>query len=95
MLKKHFTEDSTVGDFAEDPELFRLLKPLLDSCAHVHEKKDKAVEKGDAVSQEMMDATFNTSPLRSVFGFGEGDFDHEKVAEIIHAAQEYVDTKKS
>ena len=41
----------------------------------------------DDLTQEMIDATFGSSPLRSVFGFGEGDFDHEKLAEILKAAE--------
>lgn len=92
VIRKVFSENSTYSDFMNDPELMKIIKPVLDSASHVHEKKPE--QKGEAVSKEMEDKTFASTPLRSVFGFGEGDFDHEKMASILRAAQNYADGRK-
>ncbi len=84
VIEHHFSENSTLDEFTGSPELMKIIQPLIDSFTHSHEEKR---ETSEAITQEMIDATFGSSPLRSVFGFGEGDFDHEKLAEILKAAE--------
>ncbi len=90
VLPLKITEDTTFGVFMDDPELQKLIKPVLDSYGHVHEKKET---KSEAISDEMQEASQKTSPLRCVIGFGEGDFDHERLRQIITAAQKIIDKR--
>lgn len=84
LPKKRFDENSSFSDFMDDPRLAALLKPAIDSFRHVNDRKD--LKKGEAVSAEMMEATFGPTPLRNVLGFGDGTFDHEKLRQITDKA---------
>ncbi len=83
-LPVRFDEDTTYDVFLKDPELTALLEPVLDSHKHVHEKKET---RSEAISAEMDASSLDSSPLRTVIGFGEGDFDHERLRRIIQEAK--------
>ena len=88
LPKKRFDENSTFSDFMDDPRLAALLKPVIDSFNHVNDKKD--LKKGEAVSPEMMAATFGPTPIRNVLGFGDGTFDHEKLRQLTDKANKLI-----
>ncbi len=84
VLPVCFDENTTYDVFLKDPELAPLLKPVMDSHKHVHQKKET---RSEAISAEMDEASFGISPLRSVISFGEGDFDHEKLKKLLEEAK--------
>ncbi len=84
LTRRKFDENSTFSDFMTDPRLEALLKPVVDSFNHVNDKKE--VKKSEAISPEMVEATFGPTPLRSVLGFGDGSYDHEKLKEVTDKA---------
>ncbi len=86
VFRKRFDENSTYSEFIGDERLETLIKPVFDSHRHVN---DKTVgERSEAISQEMIDATFGPTPLRSVLGFGDGTIDHQKLREITDKAND-------
>jgi len=86
VFRKRFDENSTFSDFMGDERLEALIKPVFDSYRHVNDKT--VTERSEAISQEMVDATFGPTPLRAVLGFGDGTIDHEKLKEITDKANE-------
>ena len=79
------TENTCFGDIIGRPELAEDLKPLIDSYMHA-DKKDK--NKGsEAISDKMIEEMLRFSPLRGVISFGDGEYDHEKLAKVIKAMQ--------
>ena len=86
FFRRRFDENSTFSDFMTDERLEALIKPVFDSYRHVNDKT--LTERSEAISQEMVDATFGPTPLRAVLGFGDGTIDHEKLKEITDRANE-------
>ena len=79
------SENTCFGDLMGRPELADDLKPLINSYLHV-DKKDKS--KGtEAISDKMIEEMLRFSPLRGVISFGDGEYDHEKLAKVIKTMQ--------
>ena len=69
-----------------------VLRPLICSYMHI-DKKDKP-KTSDAMNEKMATEGLRFAPLRGVICFGEGDYDHEKLARVIKSLQEIYDKKR-
>ncbi len=91
-LPNVINENTCFGDLMDDPKCVEALRPLIDSYMHTSEKpKSKA---NDVVSDKMAAEMLKYMPLRGVISFGEGDYDHEKLARVIRTLQEKRDEGK-
>ena len=86
VFRKKFDENSTFSEFMGDERLEELVKPVIDSQKHVNDKKKKDTPRSEAISDEMIEESFGYTPLRSVLGFGDGTFDHEKLKSVTDKA---------
>ena len=59
---------------------------LIEKGCDVNHVNEKDLKKSEAISPEMVEATFGPTPLRNVLGFGDGTFDHEKLKQITDKA---------
>lgn len=88
-LPMTISENTLFGDLMYDPKYSEVLKPVLISHLHL-DKKTKAV---DVLNDKHTMDCLRYSPLRSVICFGDGDYDHERLAKVIKALQEVYDKK--
>ena len=86
------TENTCFGDLMGDPAFEEVLRPLICSYMHI-DKKDKP-KTSDAMNEKMATEGLRFAPLRGVICFGEGDYDHEKLARVIKSLQEIYDKKR-
>lgn len=85
------TENTCFGDLLKIPEIAGELRPVINSYLH-KEKKDRP-KSSEAISEKMEQEMLGFSPLRSVISFGDGEYDHEKLAKAIKAMQNKLDKK--
>jgi beta-glucosidase len=85
------TENTCFGDLLKIPEIAGELRPVVNSYLH-KEKKDRP-KSSEAISEKMEQEMLAFSPLRSVISFGDGEYDHEKLAKAIKAMQNKLDKK--
>ena len=90
-LPMTITENTCFGDLLGDPKYADVLKPLINSYLHI-DKKEKP-KSSDAISDRMAQEMLKFTPLRCVISFGDGEYDHEKLARAIKNLQEIYDKK--
>ena len=90
-LPMTITENTCFGDLLGDPKYADALKPLINSYMHI-DKKEKP-KSSDAISDRMAQEMLKFIPLRCVISFGDGEYDHEKLARAIKTLQEIYDKK--
>lgn len=85
-------ENTCFGDLMEQKEFAEATVPLISSLLHLETTDAEAYH--NAVNSKTAQDLLRFSPLRGLFGFGDGRYDHEILAVAIAQLQQIADTKQ-